>query len=140
MNRVMRVGQALVWTDVQSGRDLSRGSLGREHFARPLKRTGNLNAEIHIHGRLHVFRMVIEEDIVAVGAESGVLLQERPNLVESGAPGTGNLVDTNRPMDRREYSRGNNLDGNAGGHDALSLLPLKPTAGPSGPRRGLCSG
>ena len=65
--------------------------------------------------------MVIKEDVVAVGAESGILPEECPDLVESRTPSAGNLVDTNIPTDRREDLRGNELDGNVSGHDGLSL-------------------
>ena len=39
----MRVTEALVWTDVQSGRDLPRRGFGGKHFAGALKCTNDLN-------------------------------------------------------------------------------------------------
>jgi hypothetical protein len=58
---------------------------------------------------------------VAIRSESGMLLQERPHLVEGPPPGGGNLVETNRLADGRESSRRNQLNGNFSGHDAFSL-------------------
>jgi len=106
---------------MQSGCDPSRRGIGRNHVSGSLKEARDLNAEIHVHGRLHVCRMVIQEDVVAIRSESGMLLQERPHLVEGPPPGGGNLVETNRLADGRESSRRNQLNGNFSGHDAFSL-------------------
>jgi len=80
---------------MESGRDLSRRSFGREYFRGSLEAPRDLNAEVYQHGILPIRRMMTEEDVVTIGAQAGILPQERPHLVESRLPRGGNLTDAN---------------------------------------------
>src|SRR5262245_22676070 len=77
----------------------------------------HLDAEVDRHD-LRVL-MMIEEHIVAVGAEARVLLEERPHSIQRRPEFLGDVVHRDAAADGRERAGAKRLDGYFVGHDSL---------------------
>ena len=81
MNRVVRLMQSHVRTDMESGGNFAGGSFGGVNLAGAVELTNDLDAEVDIHWRLSVRWMVIEKDVVTILTKAWVVAQELPNLI-----------------------------------------------------------
>ena len=63
------------------------GVLGEDDLALGLEGPADLDAEVDVHRRSGPGRVVIDEDVVAVGSKAIVDAQEGPHLVEGRPPG-----------------------------------------------------
>src|SRR5262249_57179901 len=97
------------------------GPAGRRSDALDLALAGeganHLDAEVDRHD-LRVL-MMIEEDIVAVGAKARVLLEERPRSIQRRPEFLGDVVHRDAAADGRERAGAKRLDGYFVGHDSL---------------------
>src|SRR5262249_38251734 len=94
--------------------DLARGFKGARHF----------DAEVDFHGRAGTRRMVVEEDVVSVGAQSRLASHEVPDQIQCRTPGLAGLAERHPPARGGEFARVNSLNGDC--WHSLRIAALLP--------------
>ena len=56
-----------------------------------------LYTEIHVHRQLPCCRVVVQEDVVAVGAQLRMLAEKCPYLIQGGLPSRADLANQDLP-------------------------------------------
>jgi len=111
VDSVVRFAEPLVGAEVEGGGDFSGGRLGGEDFAVRLEGADDFDAEVDVHGQVAGCGVVVEEDVVSVGAEAGVAAEEVPDLIEGGLPGVADFGDADVAADGGESAGGGGFDG-----------------------------
>ena len=106
----------IVGTDVDSGHDVAGGCFDQAHFAGRRKGAGYFYSEINVHGRLGLVGMMVEKDVVSVGAKARILSQKIPNFIESGTPCGGDLSDRDPAANGRKFPSRDGFDVDLGTH------------------------
>src|SRR4029079_76350 len=82
----VRFGQPIRRSDVDCRRGNPRRRVGEDDLALGLEGPADLDAEVDVHRRSGPGRVVIDEDVVAMGPEAVVVAEEGPDLVEGRPP------------------------------------------------------
>jgi|SRR5579871_2202250 len=102
--------QTIIGADVDSRRDLAGRRLCCVHLSRSFEAARHLDAEIDVHWRIHVLRMVIKEDIVPVCAKSGLAAQEFPDLIKGRTPCRSHVSYHDPASNGSQFPRLNDLN------------------------------
>jgi len=113
--------QPIVTSDVQRGRSLARGRFRRVDLSRSIKTSRHFDAEIDVHRQIARGRVVVEEDIVSVGAKARLGPQEFPDLVQGCTPGRPDLSDRNLAANRSQFAGLDLLNRYGCAHDVSTL-------------------
>src|SRR5712691_756425 len=98
--------QAIIASNVDSRRDFARRRLRCVHLSGGFKAACHFDPEIHVHRRVPMGRMVIQENIVPIlSAKSRLATQESPNLIQGGPPGHPDGPDRNLASDGGQFPR-----------------------------------
>src|SRR5262249_38918125 len=107
VNRVMCGDEFVIATDVRGHRYFTCRRLGTEYFALVRKGPDDLNAEVDVHRRITLSRMMIKKTIVAAGAQVFVTAEKLPNEIKRRFPGAANISDEHAPPYGSERLRAN---------------------------------
>src|SRR5207249_4446658 len=110
---------------VHGHRRLTRRSLDAAHLPFRFEAPGDLHAEVDRHPRLGPADMMVEEDVVTVGAQTLVLAEKRPDEVERGLEDGWNLAWPSRSANRGEQSGPELLDLHCGVHSPECTTALR---------------
>src|SRR5690242_10652919 len=116
MNRVMSFLHPLVGAHVNRRRHSTGRRDGGVDFIGGFESARDFHAEIHIHRLVAARGMVIEEDVVAAGAEARLRPQKLPYFIESRLPCRCDAANRYMATDGRQLHGSNRADGNGSTH------------------------
>ncbi len=117
MERGVRLGEPAVGTAVHDHGRLAGGRLDATHLALRLEASRDLDPEVDRHPRLGLVGMMIEKDVVPVGAKARVLAEKRQTRSSAG-------------LKTRGISRGRGRSPNCGQQSWPELLDLHAVVHP----------
>jgi hypothetical protein len=86
MNSIVSFVQAIIPSDMNGHRHLASRRFGRINFSRGVESACHFDPEINIHRRIAVGGMMVQEDVVPVGAKARSATQKLPNLIQGRTP------------------------------------------------------
>jgi hypothetical protein len=104
MNCVVSFAQPIIASDMNGHRHLAGGGFGRINFSGTVESACHFDPEIDIHWRIAVGGMMVQEDVVPVGAKARLATQKRPDLIQGWAPRQPNRPDRDAPSDSGQFS------------------------------------
>ena len=85
--------------------DLASGCFGWKNFSRAIESACHFNPEINIHGRIAVGGVMIQEDVMSIGAKARLPTQKLPNLIQGRTPCRPNRPNCHLPSNSGKFSR-----------------------------------
>ena len=110
-------------SDMNGHRDLASGCFGCINFSRAVESTCHFDPEINIHRCSALGGMMIQEDVMPVGAKAWLTSQKLPNLIQGRAPCRANRTNRNSASDSGQFSCRHTFDRYDGG-DVFNLVTL----------------
>jgi len=98
---------------------LARWRFGRVHLARGFKFARDLDTEVTQHWRAGLLRVVVEENVVAVGPQARVATNELPDLAEGRPPRRANRGQLDLAPHRGQLAGVNSLYVDGDGHSSI---------------------
>ena len=114
----MRFIHSVVRAVMNSNGSLAALCFCRVHLARAFERARDLDTKITQYWRAGLCSVVVDEDIVAVSAQSWLATNELPNLIESRTPRRANRSGRNLAAHGRQLAGADSLDVNGYGHSS----------------------
>ena len=112
---------AVVRPPVDRDGSLARRRFGRIHFAGSFKCACDLDAEVAQYRRAGLLRVMVEEDVVAVGPQTWLAADEGPDLAQGRSPRRANRARGDLAPHRGQLTRVNSLQVDGDWH--LSITP-----------------
>ena len=99
MNCVVSFAQSIISSNMNGHRDLASGRFGGVNFSRGVEGVCYFDPEINIHRRIAVGGMMVQEDVMTIGAKAGLATQKLPNLIQGGTPRRSHGPNRDLPSD-----------------------------------------
>src|SRR5262245_24144562 len=129
MDGAVRDVKLVVAANVHRHGDFAARCFDRTHVAFALEAAHDLYAEVDVHRDISAGRVMIEEDVMSVGAQAGARAEERPDLVERRPPRRADGADRHAPADGCQRPGCDGLDCDVHrGHEGLSVEDYRMTS------------
>jgi hypothetical protein len=99
MNGIVSFAQAIIPSDMNGHRDLAGRRFGCINFSRGVESACHFDPKINIHRRIAVGGMMVQENVMPVGAKARAATQKLPNLIQGRTPRRPNRPNRDLPSD-----------------------------------------